>query len=181
MQWTLHQIKLLYEPDKNPSTSVNTKCFWRPFPVGVCYSSIITCLQFVLGPKCGQRRKIRKSHTEKHISQQRDYGCSYSSSHCGSKAGGVFWWAGALVAGRRMDQTRRGTGAMWQRMCRGRRWGPLENLGDGASGQGPPTPTWTENAAAERDAAPVLSRYRQSSESTEGNQYMAANPGEGES
>lgn len=43
---------------------------------------------------------------------------------------------------------------------RGRRWGPLENLGDRTSGQGPPTRTCAVNAAAERDRAPVLSRYR---------------------
>jgi len=43
---------------------------------------------------------------------------------------------------------------------RGHRWGPLENLGDCTGSQGPPTRTCAVNAAAERDPAPVLSRYR---------------------
>lgn len=44
--------------------------------------------------------------------------------------------------------------------ARGHRWGPLENLGDWMSSQGPPTRTCAVNAAAERNPAPVLSRYR---------------------
>lgn len=81
-------------------TRVNTNCCGSVFPVGVCYSSIITCLQIVLGLKSGQRRKRRENthlhthtctHTHRHLTA-RDYGCSYSSSHCGSTTGRV--WGG---------------------------------------------------------------------------------------
>lgn len=153
------------------------KCCRSAFPIGVCYSSIITCLQFVLGPKSGQRRKRsgKKKHT--HISQQGIMGAAIlhlivaqQQAECG-------------VAGRRVRRrTKNGPDSSRDR-CHvaedvwGHRWGPLENLGDCASSQGPPTRTCAVNAAAERDPAPVLSRYRQPGKSKQGGQHMAANPG----
>lgn len=61
---------------------------------------------------------------------------------------------------------------MWQWMSGDGRWGPLENLGDRTSSQGPPTRTCAVNAAAERHRAPVLSRYRRRGEAS----AAAANP-----
>lgn len=158
MQWTLHQIILLCATDKDTLTSVNTKCCRSAFPVGVCYSSIITCLQFVLGPKSGQRRKRRKhTHTSP---QQGIMGAAIlhlivaqQQAECGA-------------AGRRVRRrTKNGPDSSRDRChvaedVQGHRWGPLENLGDCTSSQGPPTRTCAVNAAAERDPAPVLSRYR---------------------
>ncbi len=160
MQWTLHQIKLLCATDKDTLTSVNAKCCRSAFPVGVCYSSIITCLQFVLGPKSSQRRQRRKTHIHTHISQQGIMGAAIlhlivaqQQAECG-------------VAGRRVRRrTKNGPDSSRDRChvaedVQGHRWGPLENLGDRTSSQGPPTRTCAVNAAAERDPAPVLRRYR---------------------
>lgn len=76
-----------------------------------------------------------------------------------------------------MDQTRRGTGAMWQRMCGDTDGDPWKNLGDCTSSQGPPTRTCAVNAAAERYPAPVLSRYRRPAKAQREAKHMAANPG----
>lgn len=160
MQWTLHQIKLLCVTDEDTLTSVNTKCCRSAFPVGVCYSSIITCLQFVLGPEFGQRRK-RWGEKKPHTSHSKGLWSAailhlivaQQQAECG-------------VAGRRVRRrTKNGPDSSRDRChvaedVRGHRWGPLENLGDRASSQGPPTRTCAVNAAAEQDPAPVLSRYR---------------------
>ncbi|CAK6962249.1 unnamed protein product [Scomber scombrus] len=74
--------------------------------------------------------------------------------------------AECVVAGRRVRRrTKNGPDSSRDRChvaedVQGHRWGPLENLGDCASSQGPPTRTCSVNAAAEQDPAPVLSRYR---------------------
>lgn len=115
MQWTSHQIKLLCVTDKDTLTSENTKCCRSAFPVGVCYSSIITCLQFVVGPESGQRRRGRKKKSTSH-SKGLWVQLFFISLWLNNRQS-VGWQAGVYVAGRRMDQTRRGTGAMWQRMC----------------------------------------------------------------
>lgn len=160
MQWTLNQIKLLWATDEDTLTSVNTKCCRSAFPVGVCYSSIITCLQFVLGPESGQRRK-RRGEKNAHTSHSKGLWSAailhlivaQQQAECG-------------VAGRRVRRrTKNGPDSSRDRChvaedVRGHRWGPLENLGDCTSSQGPPTRTCAVNAAAEQDPAPVLSRYR---------------------
>lgn len=171
--------KLNY-PDKHPSMSANTKCCWRAFPVGVCYSSIITCLQFVLGPKCGQRRKRRKSHTEKHISQQRDYGCSYSSSHCGSKPGGVF-------GGRRVScRTKNGPDSSRDRChvaadVQGTQMGTPGKLGGRCKRPRASHPNLRCECGSRTRCGTCSEQIQASSESTERGQHMAANPGEVES
>lgn len=177
MQWTLHQIKLLCLTDKDTFTSVNTKCCWSAFPVGVCYSSIITCLQFVLGPKSGQRRKRRENtHTHRHLTA-RDYGCSYFSSHCGSTTGRVWGGRQACTA----------PGEEWTRLvegqvpcgrgCAGTQMGTLGKLGGLNEQPRASHPylcceccSWTESGTCSK-------QIQTTSEITEGGQHMAANPG----
>lgn len=73
---------------------ISTRCMLEECISNWSFSSIISCLQFVLGTKSVQRRSRRgKEHTNTHMHfTAKDYGCSYSSSHCGSKTGRV--WCG---------------------------------------------------------------------------------------
>lgn len=154
----------------------------------MCYSSIITCLQFVLGPNYGQRREKKETHTHTgtHTWTRRrlragDYGCSYSSSHCGSTTGRV-WGGKQACTAQHEEWTRSVEGQVpCGRGCARTQMGtPGNNVGERARSQGPRVRTCAVNAAAEEDAAPVQSRYRRSAETQgESSTQLPARQGEG--
>lgn len=178
MQWTLHQIKLVCATDKDTLTSVNTKCCWSAFPVGVCYSSIITCLQFVLGPKSGQRRKRRRGGRDTHTHlKARDYGCSYSSSHCGSTTGRV-WGGRQACTSPDEEWTRLVEGQVpCGRGCAGTQMGTPGKLGGLYEQPRASHPYLCCECCSWTGSGTCSKQIQATSKSTEGGQHMAANPG----
>ena len=182
-QWTLHQIKRLRATDEDTLTSANAKCCRSAFPVGVCYSSIITCLQFVLGPKSGQRReKKEEKHTYTHTLTHthltaRDYGCSYSSSHCGSTTGRV--WGGRQACTLPDEEwTRLVEGQVpCGRGCAGTQMGTPGKLGGPHERPRASHPYLCCECCSWTGSGTCSKQIQATGKSTEGGQHMAANPG----
>lgn len=175
MQWTLHQITFFCALDKDTLTSVNSKCCRSAFPVRVCYSRIITCLQVVLGPNSGRKRK-ENTHTHTHLTA-RDYGCSYSSSHCGSTTGRV-WGGRQACTSPDEEWTRPVEGQVpCGRGCAGTQMGTPGKLGGLYRQPRTSHPYLCCECCSWTGSGTCSKQIQATSTSTEGGQHMAANTG----